>query len=137
MGPQLVGSVLAPLTLFSCLKDTSYADTMIKLTTIWCLANGILMTLSPQTGCEGYGIEVSSENKGSIRTLGFLCIGSGVFLALNAFTDMDPVQAFGECCSCRFIYIMNVGLSFLTLPSCGLYSLVYRICVDSCVDHAD
>jgi len=42
-----------------------------------------------------YGYEASSENKASMKTLGFLCGGLGVFQALNAFTDMDPLQAFG------------------------------------------
>jgi hypothetical protein len=37
---QLVNAVLAPLTLYSCFKKTSYADTMIKLAAIWSILNG-------------------------------------------------------------------------------------------------
>lgn len=94
--PQFVGAVLAPLTLYACLKNTSYADTMVKLMAIWSIANGLICTLSPQSACEGYGTETSDETKGAMKTLGYLCGGSGIFLALNAFTEMDPVQAFGE-----------------------------------------
>jgi hypothetical protein len=57
---QLVNAVLAPLTLYSCFKKTSYADTMIKLAAIWSVLNG-LMSLSPQSGCEGYGEEATDE----------------------------------------------------------------------------
>lgn len=98
--PQFVGAVLAPLTLYACLKKTSFADTMVKLMAIWIIANGLLMTLSPQTACEGYGTEASDNTKGAMKTLGFLCAGSGLFIALNAFTEMDPVQAFGKSNMC-------------------------------------
>lgn len=97
--PQLVNAVLAPLTLYACLKKTSFADTMIKLTAIWVAVNG-LGALSPQTACEGYGVEASDEVKGAFKTLGFLCAGYGIFIGLNAFTEMDPVQAFGESNVC-------------------------------------
>ena len=59
-----------------------------------------LGALSPQTACEGYGIEASDEVKGAFKTLGFLCAGFGIFIGLNAFTEMDPVQAFGESNVC-------------------------------------
>jgi hypothetical protein len=80
---QLVNAVLAPLTLYSCFKKTScadtmikwtaisYADTMIKWTAIWGVLNG-LMSLSPQSGCEGCEVEAKDEAKGAFRTLGFM-----------------------------------------------------------------
>jgi hypothetical protein len=95
LGPQVVNAVLAPLTLYACVSDTSYVETLIKLSGIWSIANFLLMTLSPEASCDAYGIEASTENKASMKTLGFMCGGSGIFIALNAFSEMDPVQAFG------------------------------------------
>lgn len=96
LGPQSVAAVLAPLTLYACASDASFAGTMIKICAVWYLANGVLFTLFPSAACDGYGVEASDENKAAIKTVGYMVAGSGIFQALNVFTDTDPLQAFGE-----------------------------------------
>jgi len=95
LGPQLIGAVISPVVLYACLMDVPFADTAIKLSAIWGLANGVFMALAPETAADGYGVEATPENKAGIKTMGFLVTGLCVFQALNAFTDMSPVQAFG------------------------------------------
>lgn len=96
LGPQMVGAILAPASLFACVTDVSYAGTLIKLCAIWLIANGFICTLLPDAACDAYGVDATDDAKAGMKTLGYLCAGSGVFQALNSFTDMDPLQAFGQ-----------------------------------------
>jgi hypothetical protein len=117
LGPQMVNAVLAPITLYACLTDAPFADTMIKLAALWSVANGVLMTIATEASCEAYGVEASDTNKASMKTLGFMCAGSAVFQVLNTFTDMDPVQAFGECILVAFSVHRMPFLSLTTHAS--------------------
>lgn len=91
---QILVVVFGLLVTYACFTNAAYANTAIKLHTLWCLVNAVPLVLAPAPVGKMWGWEGDPIITFTVRYLGYALLVAGVYTAA-LLQDVEGLKALG------------------------------------------